>query len=34
MLKRLFIGATVVGISVLVVRSVPDIKRYLKIRRM
>jgi hypothetical protein len=34
MLKRLLIGAAVVGISVLVVRSVPDIKRYVKIRRM
>jgi uncharacterized protein DUF6893 len=34
MLKRLIIGLVVVCLAVLVIRSVPDIKRYVKIKRM
>ncbi|MGH3389625.1 MAG: DUF6893 family small protein [Actinomadura sp.] len=34
MLKRLIIGLALVCLAVLIVRSVPDIKRYVKIKRM
>ena len=34
MMKRLLIGVTVAGIAVLVVQSMPDIRRYRKIRSM
>ncbi|MFF0309857.1 DUF6893 family small protein [Streptosporangium sp. NPDC004379] len=34
MLRRLFVGAVLVGIGVLVYQSIPDLKRYLRIRRM
>ncbi|MDP9870131.1 MULTISPECIES: DUF6893 family small protein [Streptosporangium] len=34
MLKRLIVGALVAGVAVLVVQSIPDIKRYLRIRKM
>ncbi|WP_410050325.1 DUF6893 family small protein [Actinomadura sp. HBU206391] len=34
MLKRVLVGATVAGITVLVVRSLPELRRYIKIRRM
>lgn len=34
MLKRLIIGLALVGLAVLVVRSVPDVKRYIKIKKM
>ncbi|MCW2948255.1 MAG: hypothetical protein JWR24_4972 [Actinoallomurus sp.] len=33
-LKRLFIGATLAGLAVLVVKTAPDIRRYWKIRNM
>lgn len=34
MLKRLIIGALLVGVAALVVQSIPDIRRYLRIRKM
>jgi hypothetical protein len=34
MLKRLLATAALVGLAVLIYQSIPDIKRYLKIRRM
>jgi hypothetical protein len=34
MLKRLVIGATVVAATVIVVQSLPDVRRYLKMRSM
>ncbi len=34
MLKRLLIGAMMVAVAMLVIQSMPDIKRYLKIRSM
>ncbi|WP_435866503.1 DUF6893 family small protein [Streptosporangium sandarakinum] len=34
MLGRLFVGAVLVGIGVLVYQSIPDLKRYMRIRRM
>ena len=34
MVKRLMATAALVGLAVLVYQSIPDIKRYLKIRRM
>ncbi|MFB9708669.1 DUF6893 family small protein [Streptosporangium sandarakinum] len=34
MLRRLFVGAVLVGIGVLVYQSIPDLKRYMRIRRM
>ena len=34
MLKRLLIGVVVVTLTVLVIRSVPDLRRYQKIRSM
>lgn len=34
MLKRLMKAAVLVGLAVLVYQSIPDVKRYLEIRRM
>jgi hypothetical protein len=34
MLKRALAGAAVAGITVLLIRSIPELRRYLKIRRM
>jgi hypothetical protein len=34
MLKRLLIGAALIAITVMVVQSMPDIRRYKKIRSM
>ncbi|MFJ2033722.1 DUF6893 family small protein [Streptosporangium sp. NPDC087985] len=34
MVKRLIVGALLVGVGVLVVQSIPDIRRYLRIRKM
>jgi len=34
MLKRLLAGAVLVGVTVLVYQSLPDIKRYLRMRNM
>jgi hypothetical protein len=34
MLKRLILGAILVGLGVVVIQSLPDIIRYLKIREM
>ncbi|MCW2863737.1 MAG: hypothetical protein JWP48_5445 [Actinoallomurus sp.] len=34
MLKRLLIGAVVIGIAMMVIQSLPDIRRYKKIRSM
>ncbi len=34
MMKRLLIAALVIGAGVLVYQTLPDIKRYLRIRRM
>lgn len=34
MLKRLLIGVTVAALTVMIVRSVPDLQRYRKIRSM
>jgi len=34
MLKRLFIGAAVAAVAAVFVRSVPDVKRYIKMKRM
>jgi uncharacterized protein DUF6893 len=34
MLKRVIIGLALVGLAVLIVRSAPDIKRYVKIKKM
>jgi hypothetical protein len=34
MVKRLMATAVLVGLAVLVYQSIPDIKRYLKIRKM
>jgi hypothetical protein len=34
MVKRLLAGVAVAGLAVLVVTSMPDIRRYLKIRKM
>jgi hypothetical protein len=34
MLKRLLIGAVVIGIAMMVIQSLPDIRRFKKIRSM
>ncbi|WP_425583452.1 DUF6893 family small protein [Streptosporangium oxazolinicum] len=34
MLKRLLAGAVLMGVAMLVYRSLPDIKRYLRMRNM
>jgi hypothetical protein len=34
MLKRLLIGVTLAGLSILIVQAIPDLKRYMKIRKM
>jgi hypothetical protein len=34
MLRRLLAGAVVAGVAVLVYRSLPDIKRYMRMRNM
>jgi hypothetical protein len=34
MLKRLLATAALVGLAVLIYQAIPDIKRYLKIRKM
>ncbi|ACZ86740.1 DUF6893 family small protein [Streptosporangium roseum] len=34
MLKRLVTGALLVGVAVIVYQSIPDIRRYLRIRKM
>ncbi len=34
MLKRLLAGALLIGLTVLIVTAIPDLKRYLKIRSM
>jgi hypothetical protein len=34
MLKRLLIGAAVAALAVMIIRSVPDLRRYQKIRNM
>jgi hypothetical protein len=34
MLKRLLIGAVILGLATVVIQSLPDIRRYKKIRRM
>ncbi|MBB4944353.1 hypothetical protein FHR32_008759 [Streptosporangium album] len=34
MVKRLIVGALFVGVGALVVQSIPDIRRYLRIRKM
>lgn len=34
MLKRLLAGAALAGVAVLVYRSLPDVKRYLRMRKM
>jgi uncharacterized protein DUF6893 len=34
MLRRLVVGAVFVGLGVMVAKSIPDLARYLKIRRM
>jgi hypothetical protein len=34
MLKRLLIGAVIIGLAAVVIQSLPDIRRYKKIRRM
>jgi hypothetical protein len=34
MLKRVLIGVVVIGIAMMVVQSLPDIRRYKKIRSM
>ncbi|MFI6600143.1 DUF6893 family small protein [Nonomuraea sp. NPDC050536] len=34
MLKRLIIAAALVGTAILILQSLPDIKRYIKIRNM
>jgi hypothetical protein len=34
MLRRLVVGAVLVGLGVMVARSIPDLARYLKIRMM
>jgi hypothetical protein len=34
MLKRLLIGVVVIGTAMMVIRSLPDIRRYKKIRSM
>jgi hypothetical protein len=34
MLKRLLATAALVGLAVLIYQSIPDIKRYMKIRKM
>ncbi|MFF5210886.1 DUF6893 family small protein [Streptosporangium sp. NPDC000396] len=34
MLRNLVVGAVLIGVAVMVYQSIPDIKRYLKIRRM
>jgi hypothetical protein len=33
-MKRLFAGAVVIALTVMVIRSMPDIRRYQKIRSM
>jgi hypothetical protein len=34
MLKRVLTGAVLIGLAVLVITAIPDLKRYLKIRNM
>ncbi|WP_376771585.1 DUF6893 family small protein [Actinomadura alba] len=34
MLRHILVGAAVAGITVLVVRSLPELRRYIKIRQM